>query len=307
MIEDQPGTEGPYQPQGKLILPGYTPAPQNPDDIYNGYTQNIHDMQNMPQDMYNYNGSPNMYAEPQNMYGNGPYRAPVRPEDLLRRPPGPPLPSNPLARLSYYWNREPAYKFLIISVAVVLIAGLIFVGFTGVVLAQLASPTQGGQAISATTTPKAQSGTATPANNQAAAANQPTPTPTPTQIPTPSPTPTLIPTPTVAGPLTLQITSIPQQVDNKSTVYITVITNQPGTNVNLQVTYTNAVALSTSTNGPQQTDNNGAATLPWHINIFSFTRTATAHVTVVATDQNGQPVQSQTVDVKVNAKNNGGG
>jgi hypothetical protein len=103
----------------------------------------------------------------------------------------------------------------------------------------------------------------------------------------------------------VQITSIPQQVNNKSTVYITVITNQPGVNVNLQITYTNAVPLSSPTNGPQQTDNNGAATVPWHVNIFAFGRTATAHVTVIATDQNGQPVQSQTVDVKV-SKNNGG-
>ena len=303
MIEDQSGAEGPYQPQGKIILPGYTPAPENPDDIYNGYTQNIQDMYNMPQNVYNYNGSQNMYAGPQNMYGNGPYREPILPEHLLRRSPGPPLPSGPLARLSYYWHREPAYKFLIIAIAVVLIAGLIFAGFTSVVLAQLASPTQAGQGLSATATSNAQSGTATPATGQAAAANQPTPTPT--QIPTPTPTPTLVPTPTVTGPLSVQITSIPQQVSNKSTVYIAVITNQPGTNINLQVTYTNAVALSTPTNGPQQTDNNGAATLPWRINIVSFARTATAHVTVIATDQNGQPVQSQTVDVQV-SRNNGG-
>src|ERR1019366_621999 len=52
--------------------------------------------------------------------------------------------------------------------------------------------------------------------------------------------------------LQLQITDIPQQVSNNSDVQVTVMANQPGVFVHLQVTFDNS--LITNTAGPQQTD-----------------------------------------------------
>src|SRR5204863_5173457 len=48
----------------------------------------------------------------------------VRPEHLIRHAALPP--KDPLARLIYFWRKDPAYKVLIIAVGLVLIAGLLF-------------------------------------------------------------------------------------------------------------------------------------------------------------------------------------
>src|SRR5437016_396444 len=48
----------------------------------------------------------------------------IRPEQLIR-PQAAPLPKSPVAKLRYFWGKDPAYKVLIIAVGTVLLAGLL--------------------------------------------------------------------------------------------------------------------------------------------------------------------------------------
>jgi len=50
---------------------------------------------------------------------------PTRPEQLIRRENVPP--QNLLARLRYFWHKDPAYKVLMIALVLVLVAGGLFV------------------------------------------------------------------------------------------------------------------------------------------------------------------------------------
>ena len=115
------------------------------------------------------------------------------------------------------------------------------------------------------------------------------------------PTPNLQPSPTTMdqgqGALNVQIVHIPSVVANGSRVPVEVQTSEPGVQVRLQVSY--KVAPFTYLSGTHTTDDNGQATLPWNIRIFSFRTSTQAQVQVVAIDQNGQQVSSQIVAVTV--------
>jgi hypothetical protein len=219
-----------------------------------------------------------------------------------------PTSTNPFSKLGALWRADPAYKVLIVATAMVLVAGIIFATFLVNTFAQ-----------SSNSTPRA----AIPAK---AVTNPPTPhTNTPPTFPTPSGgqgsnqgssqppksapvvLPTLTPSDANQQPtqppgnqnqdLQLQITNIPQQVQNNSDVQVTVMANQPGVSVQLQVSFDNSAIPNTV--GPQQTDANGNVTLTWHVASASFRQNFVARITAVATDQNGQTVQSQTVSVEV--------
>src|SRR2546430_10063616 len=98
---NQPETQGSPQ-RGKLILPAYadTASPANPANPH-------------PE---NYPASGN---NPQNEY------APISPEQLIRQKISSP-PMQPIDRLRYYWQKDPAYKVLMIAIAVVVIAAIVF-------------------------------------------------------------------------------------------------------------------------------------------------------------------------------------
>src|SRR6516164_10028324 len=63
-------------------------------------------------------------TEEQQMYYGG-QMAQLRPEQLIRQVQ--PVPKGLKARLAFYWHKDPAYKVLMIAMAMVLVAGIIFV------------------------------------------------------------------------------------------------------------------------------------------------------------------------------------
>src|SRR5437763_1084982 len=169
-------------PQGKLILPAY------PDE------------------------EPFAYSGPLTQ---------VRPDQLIQHKTAP-APKNPLAKIGYYWRKDPAYKVLIIAAVLVIAAGFIFVSFATAVFVhnpnffsfnnnttpqnpagatpsstvdlRPAFPTPGGgSGGSSSSQPPAQS---TPVIQATAT------TPTPQPSPTPGPG---------GGTLTVEITNIPGQ------------------------------------------------------------------------------------------------
>src|SRR6516165_6579248 len=64
-------------------------------------------------------------ADEKRMYYGG-QKAQVRPEQLIRTRTQP-APKGVGARIAYYWRKDPAYKVLMIAMAMVLLAGIIFV------------------------------------------------------------------------------------------------------------------------------------------------------------------------------------
>ena len=106
------------------------------------------------------------------------------------------------------------------------------------------------------------------------------------------------PTPGGGGTLNVQFTSIPQQVMNGSYVSVGVNTGEPGVSVELVIRYSTQGGRSTA--GPQTTDSNGNASIPWFVYTFGFgQKNVQAFVYALATDQNGQTAKSQTVTVQV--------
>src|SRR5215467_899232 len=69
-------------------------------------------------------------TEEQQMYYGG-QMAQLRPEQLIRRQVQP-IPKGIKARLGFYWHKDPAYKVLMIAMAMVLVAGIIFVSLASV-------------------------------------------------------------------------------------------------------------------------------------------------------------------------------
>lgn len=223
------------------------------------------------------------------------------------------------AKLASLWKKDPAYKVLMISIGSVLIAGMVL----SIVVVSVFSQ------VSAT---PLSLGTASPPIQQAAVGTGqvdlhptfPTPQggqgdknmssqpPVPTEQPTPTPTAVVItdqnqPTPTPqqaqGGPLQLQITDAPQQVNDNSTVTITVNATQPGVSVKLLVNYTTR-PFFTSTD-TQTTDGSGNASLSWHIHLTGFTNNALARVTAIGQNADGQRTASQTVTVQIVPQDNG--
>lgn len=265
MINNHPDLPGQGPAQQKLVLPGYPDEQHQPA----AYTQRVF----------------------------------VHPDQM--RPQMPPTSTNPLAKLGVLWRADPAYKVLMVATAMVLISGIIFAGFLVNIFAQQANPTH--QATlppqTAVTAPTSQANVPptfpTPSGGQGS--NQGTSQPpktAPVVLPTLTPS-AATPTQTLnqAQNLQLQITDIPQQVKNNTDVQVTVAANVPGVFVHLQVTFDNT--FMTNTAGPQQTDANGNVTLTWHVVNVSFKQNFVARITAIATDQNGQTVQSQTVTVQV--------
>ena len=243
-------------------------------------------------------------AEEQQMYYGG-QKAQLRPEQLIRRQVQP-APKELKARLVFYWRKDPAYKVLMIAMAMVLVAGVIFVslasaaflgnsnlfttGYTPQAVPKGANPTGTVDLRPTFTSPGGGIGT----NQQS---SQPPMGPTPALKPT-NPTGQPSPTPGGGGTLNVQFTSIPQQVRNGSIVSVGVNTGEPGVSVELVIRYTNQGGRSTA--GPQTTDSNGNASIPWFVYTFGFgQKNVQAFVYALAMAPNGQTAKSQTVSVQI--------
>lgn len=231
---------------------------------------------------------------------------PLRTEQLMRRETTA-SPKEPLAKLRYLWNQDPAYKVLMIAIGTVLIASIIFISLISTTLlrnlnffAQDSSYSQSAPtAVIPTGTVDLHPKFPTPSGGQGSgSSSQPPLQSTPILQSTASSMPTVQPSPTSnsAGTLTLQITNIPSRVMNNSVVNVSVNTNQPNVIVTLYIIY-NAPPFR-SYAGPRTTDDSGNATIPWNVSVFKIGN-ARAYVLAVARDTNGQRVQSQPVTVQI--------
>jgi hypothetical protein len=251
-------------------------------------------------------------AEEQQMYYGG-QMAQLRPEQLIRRQ-SPPAPTGVKARLAFYWHKDPAYKVLMIALTLVLVAGIIFVSLASAAFlgnsnffASSYTPQAVPKGVNPTGTVNLRPTFPTPGGgigtNQQS--SQPSLRPTPALQAT-NPTVQQSPTPTSVGggTLSVQFTSIPQQVMNGSYVSVGVNTSEPGASVILVIRY--SIQGSRSTAGPQTTDSNGNATISWFVLTYGFgQKNVQAYVYALATDQNGQSARSPTVTVQVLTRGGG--
>lgn len=219
------------------------------------------------------------------------------PAPLVHYTPIPPVPRGPMARLGYYWQKGPAYRFLLLSIAFVLLASVAFALVLGSYLTQgpgnSPSPNQAqGPGLQGSPTATAHTQvTATPAP-------QPSPSPTPTPQPSPSPTDTPDPTQSTTGQLSVQIINAPGIVNNGSSVQITVA-SQPGATVRLSVRYQAAPFVGGG--ATTLVGDSGTTQLRWNVRVISSQDTS-AQLTIIATDQNGQSTQSAPVTVQIKVK-----
>ncbi len=270
-------------PQQKLVLPA-DPVAQQPPDVYSDPRIHV----------------PGVYSDPHMQ---------VPPELLIRH--NAPPPRSPLAKLVYFWRKDPAYKVLMIAVAMVVIAGLLLTTFiTSTVLHGFGAVGSVVQKPVATTQPV---GTVdnrpafpTPGGGDGSTVtSQPPMQSTPILQPT---TPPIQPTPSppASGTLSVQIVSIPNHVRNNTSVDVGVSTNEANSSVSLVILYSAFPYRGTA--GPVTTDANGSANIRWFVFVNAFSnRGATASVYAVARDQNGQFVRSQPVTVQISVQGGGGG
>ncbi len=234
----------------------------------------------------------------------------ARPLPPLPRPPivrrNTPPPNQPLAKISYYWHKDPAYKVFIIATCMVLIAGIVFVSLAAAAVVRNPNlfSTSGSNVAQTGPTPTDtvdfQPVFPTPGGSGSTQSSQPPVTSTPALPSTPETTPSGQPQPTPpqnGGTLTVQITSIPSQVFNGEVVQVVVTTSIPGAFVHLQVIYNAPPYYYIS--ATQQADGSGNAILFWHVGVGGFTHGhVTARVFAVAT-ANGQRAISPQVTVQV--------
>ncbi len=235
---------------------------------------------------------------------------PVRPEQLIQHR-TPPLPPSPLAKLRYFWGKDPAYKVLILAIGTVLIAGLLVLSLVSTTVLRNTKFFATDNSLSQTA-PTAVVPTGTvdvrptfppPTTGKGSGtSSQPPPQSTPVLQPTAGSTPTTQPTAS-GGQLTVQISDVPGRVQNNSAVAVTVTASEPGASVMLYVVYNAPPYRYTSS--AHRTDGNGNATIYWMVNVYLFGRHSQATVYAVATDANGQRALAQPVTVQVVGGNGG--
>jgi hypothetical protein len=214
----------------------------------------------------------------------------ISPAQLIRRPQT--APPGIRGKLSYFWNRDPAYRVFIIAVLLVVIASLIFTAVVGSALVQSGLGLQDARVPLTPPPGVAPTGTVDlrptfpipggQGSNQSSLPNMP-------------PTPALRPTQPANGQFAVQISGVPNSVPNDSDVVVTVTCDLPNAGVQLQVSY-NVAPFFYITGG--NTDANGVATLTWHVQVFSLSRRAQARVKAVVFGPDGQ-ASSETLTVRI--------
>ncbi|MFL5587461.1 MAG: hypothetical protein ACJ8DI_07360 [Ktedonobacteraceae bacterium] len=224
----------------------------------------------------------------------------VRPEHLIR--PAAMPPKDPLARLIYFWRKDPAYKVLIIAVGLVLIAGLLFFSLVSRAMnpnffkLNSTSPQAPPTAVTPSGTVDLRPAFPSPGGGQGSStSSQPPAQSTPALQPTIDNTQSS-PTPGQGGTLTVQITDIPNHVQNGSVVDVGVSTHEANVTVELYVVYNAPPERGFA--GPRMTDDGGNTSIPWSVSVYK-TGGARAIVVAIARDQNGQQAQSQPVSVQI--------
>jgi len=224
----------------------------------------------------------------------------LRPEQLISPNTLPP-PTNPMAKLQYFWRKDPAYKVLIIASATVIVASIIFTILGSITFLQNSnSTTQDNTIPQNPPTGVPASGTVdlrptfpTPSgSNGSTTSSQPPAHTTPTLEPG-------VPTPNQNGSLIVVIINSPVQVTNNSKVAIDVVTNHALAEVRLQVQY-NAPPFSYVT-PLYMADGSGGAIIPWpvHVSGGGF-NPVTATVVAIATNSiNGEQNSSAPVVIRV--------
>jgi hypothetical protein len=220
--------------------------------------------------------------------------------------------SNLFQQLSHFWHKDAAYKVLMIAVAVVVLSGLLFMtlGTTsllqglGFISQNVTVPQNPSAEARVTGTVDLRPTFPTPSGGNGTSKSS-QPPPSSSYYPPTSSDSTPTPQPTPSAQLTVQITSIPSRVSNLSSVFVSVATSEPQIDVRLQVYY-NAPPY-TYTSISRTTDGSGNAVIPWHVQVTTRgTKNVIATVVAVATDQNGQRVISQPVQVIVAISGFGG-
>lgn len=233
----------------------------------------------------------------------------LRPEQLIR--PGSeargahfkssPPPTNPMAKLQYFWRKDPAYKVLIIASATVIVASIIFTILGSITFLQNSNGTTQDNTIPQNPpTGVPASGTVdlrptfpTPSgSNGSTTSSQPPAHTTPTLEPG-------VPTPNQNGSMVVVITNPPVQVTNNSRVAVDVVTNDIFAEVRLQVEY-NAPPFSYVTQ-LYPTDGNGSAIIPWRVHVGGrgFDPVTATLVAIAVDSSNGQQNNSASVVVRV--------
>ena len=232
--------------------------------------------------------------------GSSLHHTQVRPEDLIR--PAAMPPKDPLARLIYFWRKDPAYKVLIIAVGLVLIAGLLFFSLVSRAMnpnffkLNSTSPQAPPTAVTPSGTVDLRPAFPSPGGGQGSStSSQPPAQSTPALQPTIDNTQSS-PTPGQGGTLTVQITDIPNHVQNGSVVDVGVSTHEANVTVELYVVYNAPPERGFA--GPRMTDDGGNTSIPWSVSVYK-TGGARAIVVAIARDQNGQQAQSQPVSVQI--------
>ena len=233
----------------------------------------------------------------------------IRPEHLIRHTAMPP--KDPLAMIMYFWRKDPAYKVLIIAIGLILVAGLLFFSLvTSAMNLNFFAPNKtSSQVPPPRVTP---SGTvdlrpvfAVPGGGQGSTiSSQPPAQSTPVLQPTDNP-PIIqsSPTPDQGDGLAVQITDIPNRVQNGSVVDVEVNTSEANVTVELYVVYDTLPYRDFA--GPRTTDDGGNANIPWSVSVYRGGG-ARAIVVAIARDQNGQQAQSQPVSVQIAGFGDGG-
>jgi hypothetical protein len=200
-----------------------------------------------------------------------------------------PGPVDPLSKLVWYWRKDLAAKFFLVTIAVLLIFSMIFAISASHMLSQLVprpaprANIQPGDELKA-------NGTVDP-HPTFPVRHGPAGTNDSSLPPKTGTVATLTGTPTGLG--NLQIVDIPNQVNANDTVHVTV-NGPPNTDVKLTIQY-NVQPYYAETSS-QTFDDNGKATLDWDVNISQQdNNNTTAQVTAV-----GSAGQSDTVTIQVN-------
>jgi hypothetical protein len=262
MINQPDSQQEPYMLSGKLILPAY------PDEDYQRISRPLPAM-------------------------------PVQPAQLIQRK-TPPIPQTPLAKLRYFWGKDPAYKVLMIAIGVVVIAGLLLLSLVSNTLLHNTKlfamdnslsqtpPTAGvpsGTIDAHPTFPPPGGGTGSGTSSQPPAQS------------TVVLQPTVDSTPTVGGQLTVNISGVPARVQNNSVVSVSITTSEPNVTVELLAVYNAPPYRYTS--GVQTTDGGGNITINWSVNVYMFGHHTQATIYAIASDQSGQRTQTQYVTVQI--------
>jgi len=216
-------------------------------------------------------------------------------------------------KLGRFWRKDAAYKVLMIAVAAVVLSGILFMALGSASLLQglgflsqnVIVPQNPSAEARVTGTVDLHPTFPTPSGGNGTSKSSQPPPGSSSYLPPTSTDSTPTPQPTASAQLTVQITSIPSQVPNRSTVLVSVTTSEPQIDVKLQVYY-NAPPY-TYTGITRTTDGGGNVTLPWRVQVTARgIGSIAAIVQAVATDQNGQRVVSPAVKVIVITSGAGG-